>query len=137
MDNCIFCKIVQKQIPAHVVYEDQEVLAFLDIKPINPGHTLVIPKKHFVNLFDIDEATWAKVAAVTKKVAAATKKATNAAGINLGMNNDSGAGQLVMHAHVHVMPRRADDKLRLWPGKDMPQEELKKLSEQIRQAMPT
>lgn len=135
MENCIFCKIVQKQIPAQVVYEDAETIAFLDIKPVNPGHTLVIPKKHHVNIFDIDEAAWKNVAATVRKVASAVQKATGGVGINLGMNNEPGAGQLVMHAHVHVMPRRADDKFRLWPGKEQTPGDLQKMGDKIRQGI--
>lgn len=117
MADCIFCKIVTGEIPAQKLYEDGRVLAFLDIRPVNPGHTLVIPKKHSTNILDIAPEDWAAVAEVARKMAVVIHDALGADGINLGMNNREHAGQVVDHPHVHVMPRRKGDGLALWHGK--------------------
>lgn len=116
MNDCLFCKIINGEIPAGKVYEDEHSFAFLDIKPINPGHTLLIPKKHFVNLYEIPDEVLAKLAPTIKKLAVAIKKAVGAGGINIGMNNDHAAGQLIFHAHIHIMPRFKNDGYRPWIG---------------------
>ena len=109
--SCIFCKIVQNQIPASVVYEDERVLAFLDIKPLNEGHTLVIPKAHYENIFDIPSSLIKYVHGVTKQIAFAVKKTTNADGISIIQQNGKAAGQDVFHLHVHIIPRYEGQKL--------------------------
>jgi histidine triad (HIT) family protein len=114
--DCIFCKIVSGDIPATKVYEDEHTLAFLDIHPTNPGHTLVIPKDHFENVYTVPAETWCRVMLVAQKVAIGVKNALSADGINLAMNNESAAGQLVPHAHVHVIPRINEDGFTNWPG---------------------
>ncbi|MFA4890132.1 MAG: HIT family protein [Candidatus Paceibacterota bacterium] len=116
MTSCVFCKIVKKEIPAEIVYEDENVLAFLDITPVNPGHVLLIPKEHYENLYEMPDALLAKMAPVIKKLAIAIKSAVNAEGINIGMNNDRPAGQLVFHAHFHIMPRFSTDGHTHWHG---------------------
>ena len=115
--DCVFCKIIAGGIPAEKVYEDDETLAFLDINPVSEGHTLIIPKDHFENIHTIPDEAWCRVMLAVKKVATAVRHATNADGINLGMNNEAAAGQIVMHAHIHVMPRHHDDGKALWVGK--------------------
>lgn len=111
MPETIFAKIISREIPAHIVYEDDMVLAFLDINPTNHGHTLIIPKKHFINIFDGDNETLTHMMKVAKKVALALKKADLAEGVNLIMNNGPEAGQEVWHAHLHVVPRLNGDKV--------------------------
>ena len=113
-EECIFCKIATGGMPAYTVYEDAEVLAFLDIFPIHPGHVLVVPKKHSVDVFDTEENTMKQMIAVAKKISPAVMKGAGADGINFGMNNKPAAGQEVMHAHIHVIPRYKDDGLRNW-----------------------
>ncbi len=113
---CIFCKIIAGEIPATKVYEDVQCLAFLDIKPINVGHTLVVPKPHMSNLYDMPEDVIGPLFSVVKKIAIAVGKVVSAHGINIGMNNEAAAGQIVMHAHVHVIPRFPADGLRHWKG---------------------
>src|SRR3989344_3938720 len=117
MDSCIFCKIIKGEIPSTKVYEDAETLAFLDIKPVNPGHTLVIPKKHYVDIHDMPDDAVAKVSVVAKKIADAFLK-VGVKGVNIGMNNGKAAGQVVSHAHVHVMPRYGTDSFSLWVGRE-------------------
>lgn len=117
MNNCIFCKIIQGEIPANKIYEDENHLAFLDIAPINPGHILLIPRVHYKNLYNLPDDTLGGIAPLIKKIAIAVKQATNADGINIGMNNESAAGQIVPHAHFHIMPRFSNDGHRHWRGK--------------------
>ena len=116
--NCIFCKIVAGELPASKVYEDNDVLAFLDIRPVNPGHTLIIPKKHFENIHDTPDELVGKLTIVAKKIAGVIQKNLGAEGVNIGMNNGKAAGQLVFHAHIHVMPRYSTDSFKLWAGKE-------------------
>ena len=110
-EDCIFCKIVAKQAPASVVYEDDAVISFLDIRPLNLGHTQVIPKAHFVDIFDVPVELLSRVHLVTKKVAPAVKKATAADGISIIQQNGKAAGQDIFHLHVHVVPRFDGQKL--------------------------
>jgi len=135
MENCIFCKIVTGEIPSHKVYEDEHVLAFLDIRPVNPGHTLVIPKDHFENIYTTPEETWARVMLAAKKVALAVKEAVDADGINIGMNNEAPAGQVIFHSHIHVIPRIQNDELHLWPQKDYKEGEGSAVAEKIRNTL--
>ncbi|MCU9532991.1 HIT family protein [Streptococcus sp. CSL10205-OR2] len=108
MENCIFCKIVSGDIPSSKVYEDDDVLAFLDISQATNGHTLVIPKKHVRNVLEMDEATAETVFSRVPKLARAIKKATGAQGLNIINNNEEAAGQTVFHAHIHLLPRYQD-----------------------------
>lgn len=133
--DCIFCKIVNKELPAEVVYEDEHTLAFLDINPTNEGHTLVIPKKHSANLLDMDEEDFAHVSKTVHRLAPKIKQATGACGINVIMNVEPCAGQVVMHPHVHIIPRFENDGLEIWHGKPYESEEkMKKIAEKIKSA---
>jgi histidine triad (HIT) family protein len=105
----IFSKIIAREIPADIVYEDEVVLAFLDISPVNYGHTLVIPKEPFVNVFDAKPETLSHMMKIGQKIAQTLKVAGLADGVNLIMNNGAEAGQEVFHAHLHVVPRLDGD----------------------------
>jgi len=109
--ECIFCKIVRGEIPCAEVYSDDNILAFLDIAPISKGHTLVIPKDHYENLFDMPEELGNHFLKVMKILGLAIMKTTGATGINVVMNNYSSAGQVVPHAHWHLVPRIEGDGL--------------------------
>jgi diadenosine tetraphosphate (Ap4A) HIT family hydrolase len=111
-DNCIFCKIVQKQAPSSILYEDDTVIAFLDIKPASEGHTLVIPKEHYEGIFDIPSELLGKVHQTTKKLAIAAKQALNADGINIIQQNGRAANQEIFHLHVHIIPRHHGQKMK-------------------------
>jgi len=124
MNDCVFCKIVQKVLPASIVYEDAVTIAFLDIKPINRGHLLVIPKKHTENATDTPNDTLFAMVATAKKLTAPLLRTTGAAGYNLGMNNGSVSGQAVMHAHLHIIPRYPDDGLLPWKNKETTTQDL-------------
>lgn len=117
MTDDIFEKILTGEVPAEVVYEDDLTFAFLDINPNNPGHTLVISKKHFLNIFDVDIDTFSAVMRTVHALAPVIKKAVDADGVNIHMNNDPGAGQVVPHLHVHIIPRHEGDGFTLWHGK--------------------
>ena len=110
-DSCIFCRIAQKQVPASRVYEDEKVMAFLDIRPLNEGHTLVIPKAHCENIFDVPQELNAYIHGITKQVAIAVKKATNADGISIIQQNGKAATQDIPHLHVHIIPRYEGQKM--------------------------
>ena len=113
--DCIFCKIIAGEIPSFKVYEDENVLAFLDIAPVNPGHTLIVPKKHYANMEEIGEEELGSLIVAVKRVGKAIKDGLGAAGYNISENNDPIAGQIVPHLHFHIIPRRQGDGLRLWP----------------------
>ncbi|MBU0536566.1 MAG: HIT family protein [Nanoarchaeota archaeon] len=131
MTDCIFCKIAKGEIPTRKIYENERVIAFLDISPVNKGHALVIPRKHSEDLTSMDDENIAAVFTAAKKIAPALMKATGATGFNIGMNNRKSAGQLVFHSHVHIIPRFDDDGLKLWSGKELKNETAKELVEAI------
>lgn len=136
MDNCIFCKIVDGQIPSTKVYEDNDFLAFMDINPMAIGHTLVIPKNHFRNALDTTDEVASKMYIVVIKVANAVKKAFNASGINIIQNNEASSGQEVFHSHIHIIPRYDNDNLGLKVPPRLKQsiEEINTHAEKIRNA---
>lgn len=107
--NCVFCKIVAGVIPSAKVYEDDQVLAFLDIAPFNFGHTVVIPKEHFQSYTVISPEYLSAMFAAAQKIAPAIMRVTGAEGFNLLLNNGTVAGQVVQHAHLHIIPRSIDD----------------------------
>jgi len=131
MDDCIFCKIIKGEIPCAKIYEDDSVFVFVDIAPVNPGHVLVVPKKHSLDIMDMEDEDVKKVFLVAKKISKAVMEAMDADGINVGMNNRSAAGQLVMHSHVHVMPRLKDDGLKLFVGQKYEEGEIEKVKDKI------
>jgi len=135
MSDCIFCKIVEGEIPSDKIYEDETFLAFLDIHPVNPGHTLVIPKKHYPDILDAPAPVLCDLLQVVKKVAAAVQKGTEVQGFNLGVNNGRVAGQIVPHLHFHIMPRREGDGYKLWQGRPYQAGEAADISEKIRKAI--
>ena len=116
-DDCIFCKMVAGQIPVTKIYEDEVVLAFLDIGPVSDGHTLVIPVQHFEKLHDCPPDVLSRVASRLGQIAKAVATAMNSEGYNVMCNNGSVAGQLVGHLHFHIIPRNTGDGLfNRWPA---------------------
>jgi histidine triad (HIT) family protein len=103
-NTCIFCKTVRKEAAASLVYEDEQVLVFMDIRPVSEGHTLVIPKQHYEDIYDTPEELVACTHKITKLIAIAVKKATNADGISIVQQNGKAAGQDIFHLHIHVIP---------------------------------
>ena len=114
MQDCIFCNIIAGEIPASKVYEDDQVLAFLDISQVTPGHTLVIPKKHHRTLLEMDTTAVSQLFARVPEIAGKVMKATAASGMNIINNSEESAGQTVFHTHVHLVPRYGkEDDLKL------------------------
>jgi histidine triad (HIT) family protein len=103
-ESCIFCLIARKEAPASVVYEDNQVIAFMSIHPVSVGHTLVVPKKHYENIYEIPEEEVAYLYKIVKKITHAVNKAVDAEGIRIVQNNGEVAGQVIFHMHVHIMP---------------------------------
>lgn len=110
--DCIFCKIINGEIPCSKVYDDNIFIGFLDIRPIHKGHVLIVPKKHFVNIFDTPADVAAEIYSVLKTVSAAVKTASGCDAVNIVQNNGADAGQEVFHSHVHIIPRFKDDGLK-------------------------
>lgn len=108
-ENCIFCRIIHKQSPASFVYEDDHIVAFLSNRPVNEGHTLVVPKKHYENIYDIPEEEIAYLAKIVKRVAHAVRDAMEAEGIRVVQNNGWAAGQVIFHFHMHVIPIKSHE----------------------------
>ncbi|MBI4088026.1 HIT family protein [Candidatus Kaiserbacteria bacterium] len=135
MDGCIFCKIIRGELPSHKLYEDERTMAFLDIRPVNAGHTLVIPKNHATNIFDIDKEDWAAVAETVRVLAIAIEKAVAADGVNIAMNNREHAGQVVHHPHVHIIPRFKNDGLKLMPQRTYDKGEAEETARKIREVI--
>ena len=135
-ETCIFCKIVSKQAPASVIYEDDMIMAFLDIRPLNMGHTLVIPKAHYVDIFDVPDENLCGVHKVSKQISSAVKKATNSDGISVIQQSGKAAGQDIFHLHVHVVPRFAGQKLpRFGDLKQVERVELDDMAKKVRQQL--
>lgn len=118
MDNCIFCKIIKGEVPCYKLYEDEHTLAFLDISKDVDGHTLVIPKKHVVNVLDCDNETLAHVTNTIKKISNHYVYDCEYHGVNILNANDSSAGQSVFHLHFHIFPRKEQDMVDFWPHND-------------------
>lgn len=132
-NDCIFCAIADGEIPSFKIYEDDEVLAYLDINPFSEGHTLVIPKEHREGLLDADDALLAKLVSRVRKVAEHIKRTLPCDGFNILQNNGEAAGQTVRHIHFHIIPRRNGDPL-TFGGKKGDMEALKALAARLRMA---
>lgn len=132
MNDCLFCKIVEGKIPANKVYETDKILAFLDITPVNEGHTLVIPKEHYENLFELPDNLLEKIAIELKHIGKAVQKATNSGGINIAMNNREAAGQIIPHAHFHIIPRYLADGQKLMHGRKYEPGRIEIITEKIK-----
>lgn len=135
MTDCIFCRIVAGNMPAHKVYEDEHLLAFMDIFPAEPGHTLLIPKAHAENLFEMDAAGMAAVGAFSVRLAAAIRMALQPDGLMVFQLNGAAAGQTVFHYHMHFLPRHHGSAPALH-GRTMAQpDELAAMAGRIRAAL--
>jgi histidine triad (HIT) family protein len=132
--RCVFCKIVAGEVPSFKVFEDDATLAFMDINPANEGHCLVIAKSHFPDLYAAPVGEVGKVAETARKVALAVRAVVKPDGLNLIQANGSGAAQSVMHFHMHVLPRRAGDDLKInWGLKAGNREAIATLAEKIKE----
>ena len=122
--NCLFCQIIKKEIPAHIIYEDDNYLSFLDINPNAKGHSLVIPKKHTLDFNSLTNEEAGSLASQVHYIASRLSKALNTKDYNLGLNNGSQAGQIVNHVHWHIIPRYKDDGLKHWTSNKEERESL-------------
>lgn len=131
--DCIFCKIIAGEIPSFKIFEDDKSYAFMDINPANEGHALAIPKNHAPNVYEIAEADIAAAANAARLVARAIEQELDIDGLNLVQANGPGAKQSVMHFHIHILPRRTDDKLMMnWPLAPGDMEAIGALAEKLR-----
>ena len=134
-EDCIFCKIVSGRADAVKVFEDSQSLAFLDIHPLNPGHTLVIPKKHYPSMVEMPADEVGNVFASVAKVMRGVKKASKADGINIGQSNGRAASQEVFHMHVHIIPRHNHEMPGFPERKTASGEDLEQIGRQIKIAI--
>lgn len=137
MLDCVFCKIVAGVAPASIVYSDEKVLAFMDVRPVNPGHVLVIPKTHFAGLADLDEETGAHMFKVGMRIVDGVKRSgVKCEGVTLLLSDGKAAFQEIFHVHLHVIPRFKGDSLRISFGRQYAlkpeEEELEKIASKIR-----
>ncbi|MHA1292645.1 MAG: HIT domain-containing protein [Promethearchaeota archaeon] len=109
-ENCIFCKIINKEIPAKIIFEDEKNIALLDIFPINEGHTIIIPKCHYQNIEEIPEKDFIDLFKCVKKIAQNIHEKLEIDGYNILQNNFPAAGQIINHIHIHIIPRKENDK---------------------------
>ena len=135
MTDCIFCKIIERKIPANIVYETDKVIAFLDIMPVNSGHVLVVPKSHQLDMLETPDILLSALIVDIKKIAKGVMSAVNADGFNLGVNTKPAAGQVVFHTHFHIIPRFSNDGLKHWPHKKMEQKEMAAIADQIKKKL--
>ena len=136
MENCIFCKIANGEIPAATLYEDEDFRVILDLGPASKGHALILPKAHAANIYEISDDMAAKAMILAKKMATKMTEALKCDGFNIVQNNGEPAGQTVFHFHVHIIPRyeNGPDMVTWAPGKATP-EELAEISSSIREEL--
>jgi len=138
--DCVFCKIVAGEAPASVVYSDEKVLVFMDARPVNPGHVLVIPKAHVAGLADLDEETGAHMFKVAMRIAHGVKHSgVKCEGVNLLLSDGKAAFQEIFHVHLHVIPRFKGDSLRISFGRQYEskteEKELERVASKIRNVL--
>ncbi len=132
--DCLFCKMVAGQIPVTKIYEDEVVLAFLDIGPVSDGHSLVIPKQHFERLHDCPGEVLGRVGSRLGQIAEAVVSAMSSDGYNVLCNNGRAAGQIVNHLHFHIIPRNTGDGLfDRWPAYEYEQGRIEAIAAKIRE----
>jgi histidine triad (HIT) family protein len=136
VDDCLFCKIVAGKIPAEKIYEDEDIIAFMDIGPISDGHSLVIPKHHCEWLHECPPEVLGKVFSQLGKIAGAVSAAMNSDGYNLLCNNGRAAGQLVKHLHFHIIPRNVSDGVfNRWPSYKYEDGKIEAIAAEIREKL--
>ncbi|MHB8831196.1 MAG: HIT family protein [Patescibacteria group bacterium] len=135
MSDCLFCKIIAKTIPAEIVYEDADVLAILDINPVNPGHTLVMPKQHYEDFMSLPDETCLPISKAIKKIMRVVKEELGYEGVNLIQSNGTVAGQVIPHLHFHVIPRQISDGYTHWHGHEYGDGEKSIMGAKIREAI--
>ena len=133
VENCIFCRIANGEIPSATVYEDENFRAILDLNPASKGHTIILPKEHYKDVCELDEAVAEKVLPVSAKIGNAMKKSLGCTGFNLVQNNGESAGQTVFHFHMHVIPRYEEGpEMVTWTPNQSKPDDLQQIAAQIR-----
>ncbi len=132
MLNCIFCKIIKNEISSYRIYENDLVIVFLDKFPASFGHLLIVPKKHYVNLEEIDEVLLNELMLVIKKMGLLVKDRLNVLAYNVVLNNGKEAGQIISHLHFHLIPRRADDGLEYFLSQEASDDNLKIIQNKLK-----
>ena len=134
-DDCLFCGIIEGAIPSEKIYEDDDVVAILDLYPVRPGHALVMPREHTKDFMSTDAELLARVITKVHKVAGLVMKAMDADGFNLSVFNGRASGQEVFHLHFHIIPRKAGDGVRVgWPKMEYKEGEMAEIARKIRNA---
>lgn len=133
--DCIFCKIIARDIPSYTVYEDDKVLAFFDILPISHGHTIIVPKKHFSYLEDLSDDDMVAMSLIVKKLGKAMMDGLGVKGYSIFLDNKSAANQHVPHAHFHLVPRAEGDGLERWPQSGYAEGEAEHFLSRIKKAI--
>jgi len=134
-DDCVFCKIVRGTAPSHTVYEDEHTIVFMDISPVTEGHTLVVTKEHFENLFEASSEALQAVAATAKRAAHAIREVLHPAGLMVFQLNGAAAFQSVFHYHMHLVPRATGEPLALHGRKPGDPERLNALSQRFQEVL--
>ncbi len=131
-DDCIFCKLANGIIPTNSIYEDDDFKVILDASPAAKGHALILPKEHFDNLYETDDAVAEKILPLAKKIAKQMKEKLHCDGVNVLQNNEVAAGQTVFHLHVHLIPRTTgDDAILEWNHLELSDEEMKEIKDKL------
>lgn len=135
--SCIFCRIVQKDIPNAIIYENDKFLAFMDKYPINHGHTLIVPKQHYGNILDMPFDIVGEMYSLVPKLAKAITNVIESDGFNINQNNGKSANQIVPHVHVHIVPRYSAEKVKgQWPTRKIAKmQELQELAQRITESL--
>ena len=133
-DNCIFCKLANGVFPTNTIYEDEDFRVILDAEPVSKGHALILPKEHYKNIYDLDDAVAAKILPLAKKLASEMTEKLGADGFNILQNNNEVAGQSVFHYHMHLIPRYADGVITdvTWGHTNFSDEEMDQIFTKIR-----
>lgn len=133
-EQCVFCRDVIRDRKASIIFENINVMAFMDIAPVEAGHVLVVPKEHYENIMDIDEWSYLEVHRIAKKLSPAIVRAVEAEAVNIGQNNGACANQRVFHYHLHIIPRYCDRRLE-WSRRTVRDSELEEVAKKIREEM--
>lgn len=135
MDNCIFCKIIKREIPVEVIYENQDILVILDIMPVNKGHVLVLPKQHFANIMETPDKMACLMITAAKKIGQSFITSLRCDGFNITNNTNEAAGQSVMHVHFHVIPRYFNDGHLPWKHESYKNSEAEEAAKKIKKGV--
>lgn len=133
--NCIFCKILNNEIPSKKIYEDDDFLAMLDIAPATKGHVLILPKEHATTMSDLSDDKLSKILILAKKIIEAMKKVHGFTDYNIIQNNGRLAGQTVAHYHLHLIPRYSVDEVSLWNPHENDPSVTEEMAEQVRKLL--